>query len=132
MPSLIKNRFTNSKFHFAIILLFCFWSIFAFWYTSVTTGNYLHGDEWRFLLIFYKKWIDGTLTFKNLFSDHHPMLLHPLVFLANAKWFSMQMKYSAFFGIAAKVVTGVFILKILLQKQVPLRWAIYRRIYSVR
>ena len=59
------------------------------------------------------------------------MLLHPLVFLANAKWFSMQMKYSAFFGIAAKVVTGVFILKILLQKQVPLRWASASLIFYV-
>jgi hypothetical protein len=92
------------------------WAVFAllsinvFWYSMETATNLLRGDDWRFLLFFYKKWTEGTLGFKDLFIDQHPILLHPIVFLLNAEFFSLQMKDAAILGMIAKIGAGALLL----------------------
>jgi hypothetical protein len=90
----------------ALVLLGLITSLYSF----QTASNLLEGDDWRFLTIFYKKWIDHTLEFRDLFADQHPILLHPIVYLFNAKVLSLQMKFGAYLGMAAKFATAGLLL----------------------
>lgn len=92
------------------VVVFILLTLFTFWFTTVTATNLLKADDWRFILIFYKKWLEGSFQFRDLFSDHHPMALHPLVYLFNAKFFSLQGIYEAWFGLIIKTITGFILL----------------------
>jgi hypothetical protein len=94
-------------------------AIYALWFTTETATNILRGDDWRFLLIFYKKWINGTLHFRDLFSDHHPTPFYPIVFIFNAEFFSLQGIYGAWFGFILKMFTGVLLVRKLFSTVTP-------------
>lgn len=97
------------------IVVFLLLSIYASWFSTGTANNLLQGDDWRFLLEFYKKWLDGTFQFKDWFADSHPIAWHPLVYIFNAEFFSLQRKYGAWIGLLIKMAAGLLLL-----------WALFR------
>jgi len=104
----MNNRLnTGEKFAIAAFVML---AINTFWFMNNTATNLLKGDDWRFLIMFYKKWIDGTFAFRDLFSDQHPIALHPLVYLFNAEYLSLQRIYTAWFGLLLKILAGVLLL----------------------
>jgi len=114
----MKNKL-NIEYQFTFVV-FALLVIYAFWFATEASTNLLRGDDWRFLLIFYKKWLDGTFQFSDLFSDHHPIALHPLVYIVNAVYFSLERVYGAWLGLIIKTFTGVLLL-----------WELFRNEISV-
>ncbi|MBI5006883.1 MAG: hypothetical protein HZB95_07120 [Nitrosomonadales bacterium] len=92
------------------LVVFVFLALYALWFTSETATNLLKGDDWRFLLSFYKKWVEGSLHLRDWFSDHHPIAWHPLVYIFNAEYFSLQRIYGAWLGFLLKTITGALLL----------------------
>jgi len=92
------------------LVAFLLLTLGTFWFATETAANLLKGDDWRFLLSFYKKWLDGTLQFRDLFSDHHPIVLHPLIYIFNAEFLSLQRIFGAWFGLTIKMVAGVLLI----------------------
>jgi hypothetical protein len=90
---------------FAVLALFCIY------FSAGAATNVLRGDDWRFLLIFYKKWLEGTLELKDLFSDYHQVLFYPLFHIANAELFSLQGKTGTWLGLVIKILTGGLLLR---------------------
>lgn len=95
---------TTAVIAFAVLALFCIY------FSAGAATNVLRGDDWRFLLIFYKKWLDGTLRLQDLFSDYHQVLFNPLFHIANAELFSLQGKTGTWLGLAIKILTGGLLL----------------------
>jgi hypothetical protein len=93
--------------YFAIAILALFF-INALVFTYYNANPLTKSDEWRFISLYLRPWYDGTLTWQELWLDHHPQPLTAMLFIINAELFNLRMDIEAllaiFFGLTSFIL----------------------------
>ena len=87
------------KDNFLIFLTISILLLNAINFTYLNADPHVRGDGWRFIEMFLVPYSLGNLTIVDLFNDHHPLPLAPLLFIFNAEFFKLRMDYEAFVGL---------------------------------
>lgn len=69
------------------------------YFTYVNAIPLVKSDGWRFICLYLEPWYQGNFDWRILWMDHHPQPFTGLLFIANAEWFGLNMKYEALFSL---------------------------------
>lgn len=99
----------NKQFDiFAATFILLFFSS-VIYYTYLTAGCFVRSDDFRFIDLFLKNYLEGNFDWKLLWKDHHPQPLSGLFFIINAEMFNLNMTITALFGIFFMVPISILL-----------------------
>lgn len=92
---MLENNVKKIFWLFAIMII-----ANSIYFTYVNAFPMVRNDGWRFIGLYLEPWYQGVFDWRTLWLDHHPQPITGLLFIANAEWFGLNMKYEALFSLA--------------------------------
>lgn len=87
---LMKQPNINST-KYAVVLLVLGFFLPGLIMTIESASPYCRADDWRFVEIYLRPYLDGTLQLQDLWSDPvHPLPLYAFMFICSAEWSNLQ------------------------------------------
>lgn len=105
----IPNRKINwTRFFGVFIVLLLFSQTFI--YTLKVAFTFCIADDWRYIELFLRPYLENRFFLKSLWLDpSHPLPVYSYLFLINAKFFNLQSQYFSYIAIFTQLLLGFYI-----------------------